>query len=803
MELSELSSQRPTVQSKSILVDAHGNACKINVQAVELEGRPRLVRMLKNAGALVVCNIQDADFILVDPSTESGRRLIRMWGMDPTKVVLQQAWARLSIQAGHPLLQTDEWGGMRAIDDGLPVTIDGIAVDEEQEVEDMVDNPLPTPRITPDDPSIQNREVTESLTLPLTSGTGPMTSVTTHPQSMVASPDLHATVAPPLPSQYQFSQLSFPAQHGQPIPSMPPELQFHSQTTSANASLEVFSMFMTMLDVMRHNGPSQSQLSPSHQAVSVSQSHSDMPQSTLLTQPQLKTAEPLSNGGNTLRPSHRYQSQEIADLVGSDGFKATPHPRNDSLDMTDTRPSPSRKPHLRSPTRRLSTEVLSPSVSRKRPPAVKPTRPPKRANKGKRKEAIPLDSDEAESHSDTPPATAFSPTHTPYSASPPEPARIVIGQRNPGEIFMSGGGQPLHFFVQVDLHRRHNVVSNIKKNKGKIVNNIPDADYVIASSRAKSYEWLLKEATTLRKVPIQATFVIDCIEECALLDEIGYALEVDHKISPSRRGRQVMEKQNDKPKTTTPRPMILATKKKTPKNSFLPTNTQNQDPGHTPPVNSRLTSPSPPPPVTRQRMPGGKYYFTEEEDKYLCRYAEYHFNQDPSMPNTTLMQKLHAKMPHHPIASWYNNADRKFRSKLEDIRKRASIAKRKNTTDKFRSNSVGGTCDDPQVFEPGPSNTSPVDASSATPDRGGEQLPTFPAVEDLEKEDFDIICQFFASGGGDDDDDERVWQELAKFKPCRTAKSWPEYYAAHQEAVYARIEELMIDPTWIPPSKSP
>lgn len=32
----------------------------------------------------------------------------------------------------------DDWGGMRAIDDGLPVMIDGIAVDEEREVEDLV-----------------------------------------------------------------------------------------------------------------------------------------------------------------------------------------------------------------------------------------------------------------------------------------------------------------------------------------------------------------------------------------------------------------------------------------------------------------------------------------------------------------------------------------------------------------------------------------------------------------------------------------------------------------------------------------
>ena len=53
MDLAELSSQRPTVQSNPILVDAYGNPCKISVQAVELEGRPRLVRALKVSPTLL------------------------------------------------------------------------------------------------------------------------------------------------------------------------------------------------------------------------------------------------------------------------------------------------------------------------------------------------------------------------------------------------------------------------------------------------------------------------------------------------------------------------------------------------------------------------------------------------------------------------------------------------------------------------------------------------------------------------------------------------------------------------------
>ena len=145
------------------------------------------------------------------------------------------------------------------------------------------------------------------------------------------------------------------------------------------------------------------------------------------------------------------------------------------------------------------------------------------------------------------------------------------------------------------------------------------------------------------------------------------------------------------------------------------------------------------------------------------------------MSATMLMYKLHEKvlvsngkfeqlftcalqMPHHSVSSWQGNADRKFRSKLESIRKKASISKRKNTVG---PNPIGATYNDRP--EPDPSAVFPVNASSKTFDLDGEQPPKSHSAKDPEKEDFDIICQFFASGGGDDDDDERVWQELARF----------------------------------------
>lgn len=85
-------------------------------------------------------NAKEAAIILVDSATESGKRLIRTWGHDASKVVLEYTWVRASIDVGRPLLDADNWGGAMTVDDGKPVTIDGIVVDEEEleEVEALV-----------------------------------------------------------------------------------------------------------------------------------------------------------------------------------------------------------------------------------------------------------------------------------------------------------------------------------------------------------------------------------------------------------------------------------------------------------------------------------------------------------------------------------------------------------------------------------------------------------------------------------------------------------------------------------------
>ncbi|KAF9229225.1 hypothetical protein BS17DRAFT_876813 [Gyrodon lividus] len=899
MELSGLSSTQSSVQPQKILVDAQCNPLKINLQSVELEGRPKLVRALKSSGALVVSNTKEADIILVDSTTESGRRLIRTWGHDPSNVVLEHSWARNSVDAGRPLLEADNWGGAMTVDDGKPVTIDGVIVDEDEleEVEALVTkSPLPTPRVTPVDPTSHQLEHIDvdppaspdtSVHVPVPSSPKPPATQPTvanpfHAEELMASthhdtpsvppqqsqqpppatqafpyPQFGSFIQPPqshnayayppfstqlahpssqsqmMPSPRQpFPHATFPSSQPQmaqtpavphaPLPSSQPQMmQMGPNLTSYNGvnfQPPNLAAIMTIMEVVRHMDQSawsgQNQ-TPWTQPPANPNTTPFFLQSPTNTGPTMNDVHTSSLSTHNFQPNGWFESPAAVpsmsiSLSHSRGASASLKHQSSAKHL-DSHYS-TRKSYPKSSRRQPPDEVLTPSTSRKRPPTDKPTNPPpKRSHKGKERAVSPESSEGSEVDNlagacdDT-----SSPTHS--STSPPTQPRNVTAHKTQGEIFLSQSGQPLQFFVQVDLHGRHNVVSNIKKNKGKIVNNIADADYLILFTRSDTFQGLLNEASALGKFPIQAAFVADCIEEGALLDEAGYVLEPGAKPRTLKRGRQnasikieapeIQAKASElklssvKPKTTTSlseTPSNHATDKKrktVPRSSSaskpasLSKRTRNEQEN---PFGSRSTgSPTPPPPETRKLMKNGNYLFTEVEDEYFLRLAQYHFDRDPSTSNSALVQNLHNKMPHHTFASWAAHVDKKMKGTLDDIRKRANIAKRKNAAETTKSNTQGRFWEEDK---PGPSKRPRFGQSELNGDIA--PLIDHTPVQDLEREDFEVITSFFASGGGDDDDDERVWQELNKHRPCRTASSWPEYYAVHQNEVYMRIEELM------------
>lgn len=113
-------------------------------------------------------------------------------------------------------------------------------------------------------------------------------------------------------------------------------------------------------------------------------------------------------------------------------------------------------------------------------------------------------------------------------------------------------------------------------------------------------------------------------------------------------------------------------------------------------------------------------------------------------------------MPHHSTASWTVHIEKKVKSALEDVRKRANIANRKRVNEAMNQNSSQGSVNQGMLSK------GHIRLGAAEGNGNVSLNPSHPSQEDLERQDFDVITQFFASGGGDDEDDERVWQELEK-----------------------------------------
>lgn len=467
-------------------------------------------------------------------------------------MVLEFQWLRRSIEAGKPLLEDDDWAGAQTVDDGEAIIIDEIAADgEEAEVEQIVSklvsrpegdsplipsirSPLPTPRVTPDEPFSQRRinnvPATPAADLSLIFN-DPMPH-TLQRQSLLADipqqqPQEHDTAqpaynhAPSISPSHQTSDTpqptSLPLQFI-PVPSYNSQASPHTQlaqpTTSAPFPHAQFSQ------ASQFSQPQFSQLAHSPQQFPIAQQSyqfSQLPtqqsppgQMTFMSQPMMMpTGLPFSNFGDqqsfsmfmTLMDVLRHknggeflQAGQLLPMnaqVGSassapplirheqtpDPIFVTDYPPPSSSYKSRTRTPevttlqrlggkarrPARKPHSDKYSRSLSEESLLPSVKRKVnheaiQPIVKTSENSanKRSSKGKERAMTP---DDFASDEDFP---IGSDDILEAPVSPPSHKRVIAAKKNPGQVFLNDQGRPLSFFVQVDLQGRSGVVSNIK-----------------------------------------------------------------------------------------------------------------------------------------------------------------------------------------------------------------------------------------------------------------------------------------------------------------------------------------------------
>lgn len=214
---------------------------------------------------------------------------------------------------------------------------------------------------------------------------------------------------------------------------------------------------------------------------------------------------------------------------------------------------------------------------------------------------------------------------------------------------MSDSGEPLLFFVQIELQGRHQVVQAvkvyfasltvlcievlnvilIKKNGGKMVGSMSSADYVILAKRSSNLDNLLNQCKLAKKPALRFNFVLDCVERQAILDPDYYVLD---KFREMTKGGDQSDRPTASPKK---KPRMNVTQKTKPPTAHI--HVHESSFYHGPP------SPTPPPESAIQQSTKG-FLYTEAEREYFFRYAKVLLERDPRISNTQIAFRIHEKV---------------------------------------------------------------------------------------------------------------------------------------------------------------
>ncbi|CAL1695639.1 unnamed protein product [Somion occarium] len=725
---SQLSQDTP----QRIFVDEVGNALSIFVQA-SIEGRPKLIRNIRNAGAVISHNPNEAHVILVDLEDEDGRAMANDWSSSGGHVVLDLPWVKKSLEKGFALLSRDDWGGYRVLVDG------GHEGDEHMNDGDGTQHdPLPTPRRTP-------VETCDAL---------PNNQAQSQPIQGVPIPQPTSFQIPNSFSNnglfpFPLSQPTTPSSSQQPppyssqaLPSgtviQPHNIMVQPQTPQVNVNVPV-NLLATVLDILQHTN---TQMQPGQNQI------------------------PMGVFPNQFIPNQL--SQQSPELMHSQ-----------SGSSADPRSSTTPDSHVPSPSLRRGSPILMNSSQRRVSYVhIDHSQGSERARKRPR-------------YSD-PSEVSRSPSV--FSNAAEGPTKSKKSKRS--RLFTTDDGQPLNFVVQVDLRNRKDVVQCIKSHGGVIKADIVDADYVILSSQSTSFADMLLNTEAHQKPAVQASFVHDCVDEGRILDPTNYSFEgLRGKTKRGRPAGSSSQKSpsKDTKGTTSPsksagssskpkKPVSEVASPKAKKEKTIvekPSSTVQKTNG-----NSRRT-PSPPPPTTTVHWTEGKHRYTEEELNYALTYAGILYSRDPDISMTSLVSCIHSKMPHHPKTSWQNTIY-KNRAPYNELQKRAAIARRKLEAQAQAAVSNLYHERDPHLAPMEPAEPAPATHQPSPPPPAQSTVPP-----DFSSREFQIITQALATGVAEGRTDEQVWIVLAEQHPYMSARGWRDYWDQYAEWIQVEVRRLM------------
>ncbi|CDO71644.1 hypothetical protein BN946_scf184911.g115 [Trametes cinnabarina] len=805
--------------SGRVFVDSAGHPLRVFVEAAELEYRPTVIRTLKNNGAQIRHSPQEASVIIVDPETPSGAQFTQDWGSEPGKVVLDVAWVQKSVERRKALLGDENWGGYCTHTPNESASLQ---------------NPLPTPRETPPDAPTNQAHAGMQNQQPYHLPDGSQFSSGNIPN---AFPYPQPHVIPQLPGGLP-NGVHVPMASMQANPNAQVTLPAHlvaqlvglvSQQGLNPASLGIGQMGSQMpMNMMQ--GPAMSQ----------GYSQQGMP---FMSQPSMFAQQPFPMSQQAPSYSGQPQMMNPPPIQYQHPTFATPD-TNASISqmrgqsgMSDAMGG-SPMEGLRSPSsKRKSASVDRPlSSSSARYPSLARTEN-ERFAKYRRTSYPP----------DEPPL--------PYADTSPisNQTRRDVSRAHSKQLFTKQDGEPCKFFVQIDIRPRTKIADAIKKNGGRLVPDIADADYVILGAPStRTFEERLKQAISYDKQAVRPQWVFECVEQNTIVDLDDFAFEgmkVEKKRGrPGATGKRlivtgpgapkpnagksdgfflqdedyVMDDDDDEsdeeeeeeeeeeegasgsPKTksqvkakekakgTTNKAPKTKNKKKAEKSRAAASQNEGSSRG---PVQQRTASskafwrPSPPPPTRVVEHYRGKNLYTKEDLDYVDEYVPILFFRDPEMTLHAVSEKLHAK-----VRMWWSSSLCILLTFARQMPHHTPKSWSTFISHATRREKVEKMRRQAQIARrkasaSGQETSQRIDPT-AVPHAGPANQNPPTHVAPEDYDPFTILAKFFAGGGADNLADAEVWRVLSQQHPEMSAEAWEAYWIKHNEAISVAVAEL-------------
>ncbi|PSS37696.1 hypothetical protein PHLCEN_2v520, partial [Hermanssonia centrifuga] len=256
-------------------------------------------------------------------------------------------------------------------------------------------------------------------------------------------------------------------------------------------------------------------------------------------------------------------------------------------------------------------------------------------------------------------------------------------------------------------------------------------------------------------------------------------------------------------------------------------------------VHRPSSSRSPTPPRNVVQFSATRNRYTDEDRAYFSVYVAHLLKGDPDMSLSAITLKLAQKMPHHSRASWLtvSSTHPSMRDVIDELRRNAHKIRREQE-------SLAGTREH-DVDIPHSTPTAPaLPLQPSSQISGGPNVPLFPSVptqaqipevdlpmqlskiaggsnvpqvpsvptqtqipeaasdDSAYAEDFELITRVLADGCADTRTDQEVWDALTKIyvsvlirvarkQPCRTARTWGEFFDQNENDIYKVVTQTM------------